>query len=113
MSVGLLLGAGFVGLAGARLARNYFVDEKDTKFTLADDRRKQGVNERLMANPILLTQYNEKYIARKLSSNSAAKHGSEKLQISRTKSLQKAAATAEEKKTYSTMLNNMTAPSAA
>lgn len=107
MAMGLIVGGIFLGATGSKLARNYFSTDDDTKTPIADVQRKVGVTERIMANPNLLAQYNEKYVAKKLQNNSAMTMGSEKVQVARTMSLKRTASTGAEREKHESTLNKL------
>jgi len=102
----LLLGAGFMTMIGAKAARNFlFKDDEEVQqyngknnFTRAQD----GVVERLVANPRLLEQYNEKYIDKKLLNNNVLRRQGSNKQIQRTRSqeIARRASTRTEKDTH-------------
>jgi len=106
----LLIGGIFLGAVGAKMTRNFFSTEDDTKSPVADVMRKDGIAERLMANPVLLTQYNEKYLQKKFSNNSAMQMSKEKLTVSRSNSLARTASSAGERAQHQANIKNMTAP---
>jgi len=99
----LLLGAGFVAIAGGKAMRNLFMqDDKDVKNPESHTNRMDGIANRLVANPRLLEQYNEKYIEKKLENNSALRRSNSSKQIQRTRSqeIAKRASFRDERETH-------------
>merc|ERR1719169_147245 len=94
-------------MVGSKAARNYFCqDETDVKAPTSHENRMDGVTNRLMANPRLLEQYNEKYINKKLEQNSVLRRSNSSRQIQRTRSqeLQRRASSRSEQEKHKGVL---------
>jgi hypothetical protein len=97
MAFALVPFGAFCGAMAWRGYRNYMSDDNDVQYPSPGATRKQGVVDRILANPRLVEQYNEKYVAKKLAENSACQTGSNKIQMTRTMSLKRMAGTSEER----------------
>ena len=73
-------------MAGFKAYRNFFGDENDVNHPVSHNNRMDGVADRLMANPRLLEQYNEKYIDKKFAQNSVLRRHDTRKQIERSRS---------------------------
>lgn len=108
MAAGLVVGAGFMGMVGFKFYQNY-TSGADNKMPESHTQRMDGVVNRLVANPRLLEQYNEKYIAQKMETNSALRRTNSKNTIQRTRSqeLQRRSSTTAEKADHASVVKGI------